>query len=280
MYQFKELAITKYLSLLFISCFNAVMISLPTVQCHAETLRLATTTTLHNSGLLDYLLPKIENDIQTKIDHKVTATGQALRLGKLGEVDVLLVHAPAAERKFVREGWGIGRYPVMKNNFLLVGPQDDPVQIKGAKNLSSVFLKFTSGKATFVSRGDQSGTHKKEVYLWNKHALFPVGASWYYEAGQNMKKTLAYASKVGAYTLVDKGTWLAHKASSTLAELYTDDPDLINVYSVILINSERHHINIKESSDFLDWFLSDRGRQVISEFKIENQMPFESISSR
>lgn len=262
-------------------CFAAlltILCVLNTAFSHADTLRLATTTTLKNSGLLDYLLPKIEADLQINITHTVTATGQALRLGKLGEVDILLVHAPKAERKFVREGWGVGRYPVMKNDYLIVGPESDPVDIKDSKNLSSVFLKFTGGKGTFVSRGDQSGTHKKEVTLWNRHALFPVGASWYFEIGQSMQKTLLKADELKAYTLVDRGTWLATQKQTKLVELYSEDPSLVNVYSVILINSERHRVNIRESSAFLDWFLSEQGNQTIANFKINNQAPFEAIS--
>lgn len=257
----------------------ALLFVLHSTLLPAETLRLATTTTLKNSGLLDYLLPKIEADLQVPITHTITATGQALRLGKLGDVDVLLVHAPKAERKFVREGWGIGRYPVMKSDYLLVGPKSDPVKIEGSKNLSSVFLKFTGGQGTFVSRGDHSGTHKKEVTLWNRHALFPVGASWYFEVGQGMKKTLLKANELDAYTLVDRGTWLAHKEKTKLVELYSGDASLINVYSIILINSERHRINIRESSAFLDWFFSEQGIQTIANFKIDNQSPFEAITS-
>ncbi len=268
--------IQRLLTVILVLC--GLLSGISSTTLHADTLRLATTTTLEESGLLSYLLPKIEQDINAKIETTVTVTRKAIRLGKAGKVDALLLHAPAEERRFVREGWGIGRYPVMKNDFLLVGPANDPIKLKGSKNLSSAFLKFTSGKVKFVSRGDQSGTHKKEVDLWNKHALFPVGAHWYYEAGEDMKATLMLANKLNAYTLVDRGTWTANQKSTQLAELYSEDSSLLNVYSVILINSNRHRVNIKESNDFLDWFLSPEGSKAIADYKINNEAPFEAIS--
>ena len=259
------------------ACLSLFMGLFLSASVTAETLRLATTTSTENSGLLAYLLPELEKDTGIKVDYTAIGTGQALRLGKLGKVDVLLVHAPASESKFVREGWGVGRYPVMRNDFLIVGPKSDPAEIKESKNLSAVFMKISKGKAPFVSRGDQSGTHKKEKHLWNKHALLPIGAKWYYEAGLNMKKTLIKANEEQGYTLIDRGTWLAHKDNYDLIELYSGHNDLMNIYSIILINSERHEINIKESSAFLDWFLSDKGREMIGNYKINNQTLFTPI---
>jgi tungstate transport system substrate-binding protein len=205
--------------------------------------RLATTTSTDNSGLLQVLLPAFERDTGYGVHTIAVGTGKALALVRNGDVDVVLVHARAAEERFVAEGFGEGRHPVMRNAFLLVGPAQDPAGIRGMPDAAAALSQIALTRARFVSRGDDSGTHKRERALWRSAGVRPAG-DWYLVAGQGMGKVLQMAAGLDAYTLVDGGTWLAYRDKIPLQTLVQGDPQLNNPYSVIAVNPARHpHVN-------------------------------------
>jgi tungstate transport system substrate-binding protein len=253
---------------------------LTTSIVHAETLRVATTHSLKSSGIFKHIIPVLEKEINAKIKVLPSSMEQAIRRAKKGQADILFSHSPGIERKFVKEGWGIARYPVMTSDLMFVGPANDPANISQAKNLSSLFMRLIQKKAPFVSRGDQSELHKKEVQLWHRHALLPTSASWYHETKSNMNKTLLKANQLNAYTLTDTASWLTSKSKLKLKPLYQRSKHLKKVFSVTLLNSERHIIQIRESSKFLDWFLSDEGKKHIANYKISNQVVFAPITKK
>jgi len=238
---------------------------------------LGATTSTDNSGLLNYLIPKFKE--KTGIDVRVIAvgTGRALLLGERGDADLLLVHHKASEKKFIENSFGIERRDVMYNDFVIVGPKQDPANIKNVKK-AIVALKQIFDQATlFVSRGDDSGAHKKELELWSQAGLdvHQYSGTWYLEVGAGMGATLNIANGMGAYTLTDRGTWLSFKNRDDLALLFEDDPLLLNQYGVILVNPERHpHIKYKQAKLFSDWLISNEGQQAIAEFSAEGQQLF------
>ncbi len=220
---------------------------------------LATTTSTENSGLLDYILPYFKKE--TGIDVKVVAvgTGKALQMGRDGEADVLLVHAKDSEEKFVAEGHGIKRYDVMYNDFVLIGPKDDPAKI--AKNAKSDILK-----SFFVSRGDDSGTHKKEKNFWQEIDIKPEG-DWYISAGKGMGDVIQMADELLAYTMSDRATYLSMKDKIDLEILVEGDPRLFNQYGVIPVNPDKNeNINSEGANTFVEWILSDKTQKLIGEF--------------
>ncbi|CAA6821846.1 MAG: ABC-type tungstate transport system, periplasmic binding protein [uncultured Thiotrichaceae bacterium] len=247
----------------------------PISVVHAEEiLRLATTTSTDNSGLIKYLFPEFEKQSGYKVHVIAVGTGKALRMGRDGDVDVLLVHAPKAENTFVDEGYGVKRIPVMYNDFVLVGPKNDPAKIAGAATLPTALKKIADSKQAFISRGDDSGTHKKELSLWTAADVKP-GGKWYREAGQGMGKVLQIAGEMDAYTITDRGTWLAFQEKSPLTIVFEGDKQLFNPYSIIAINPEKHaDLNHKGSAALINWITSKETQKRIGAFKLHGQQLF------
>jgi tungstate transport system substrate-binding protein len=231
-------------------------------------IRLATTTSTENSGLLTYLLPRFSEATGYKVHVIAVGTGKALRMGRDGDVDVVMVHAPAAEKKFVAEGYGEKRYPLMYNDFVIIGPASDPAGISKASSVADAMKRIADQPAIFVSRGDDSGTHKKEKNLWNNAKLDPKG-SWYREAGQGMGKVIQIASELDAYTLADRGTWIAYQNKTALQLLFQGDPVLHNPYGVIAVNPKRYpDANYAGAQTLITWLTSDNGQALISDYKV------------
>ena len=230
---------------------------------------LATTTSTQDSGLLDALIPAFEAATGYTVKTIAVGTGQALKMGEEGNADVLLVHAPASEITFMDGGFGSDRRLVMHNDFILVGPEADPAKIKGLSALDAM-KAINAASASFVSRGDDSGTHKKELELWKKAGLDPAGRSWYLESGQGMGATLTIASEKAAYTLTDRATYLANKDNLQLAILSEGDPTLLNVYHVIAVNPEKWPaVNADGAAAFADFLVSAEGQARIGAFGVE-----------
>jgi tungstate transport system substrate-binding protein len=236
----------------------------------ADKITCASTTSTQNSGLFEVLLPAFKK--ATGIDVAVVAvgTGQALEIGRRGDADVLFVHDPEKEEKFVAEGYGLARRPVMYNDFIIVGPPADPAKIKGMKDAAAAFKKLADSGFHFVSRGDNSGTNSKELKIWKKAGVDPKGKPDYLEAGQGMENTLRMASEKQFYTLTDRGTWLAVKDKDKLGLelMVAGDPVLFNQYGVIVVNPAKHpNVKVREATAFADWLTSPAGQKVISDFK-------------
>ncbi len=234
---------------------------------------LASTTSTEQSGLFSYLLPLFT--AKTGIQVKVVAlgTGQALDTGRRGDADVLLVHDRVAEDKFIADGWGVERRNVMYNDFVVVGPKADPAKIKSAKDAVEVFKKLST--ALFVSRGDKSGTHAAELRFWKEAAIDPKLNTSYKEAGSGMGPTLNMAAAMGAYTLTDRGTWLAFKNRQDLEILYAGDRRLFNAYGVMLVNPAKYpHIKKELGMRFIDWLTAAEGQAAIAGYKINGEQLF------
>ncbi len=242
---------------------------------HAEDrLRMATTTSTENSGLLAVLNPVFEKQFNVKLDVIAVGTGKALKLGENGDVDLILVHAPAAENKFVDSGFGIDRKAVMHNDFVLIGPKTDPADIKNSYSLNEAMKKIAGSEATFISRGDDSGTHKKEKAIWKSADLDPVG-NWYLAVGQGMGAVLKIANDKQAYTLTDRGTWLVFQEKIDLVIVNEGDPVLFNPYHVIAINPERYsHTKYKLATYYINFIVSEEGQKIIRKFKVKGEQLF------
>ena len=236
--------------------------------------RLATTTSTENSGLLTYLLPEFTRDTGYKVHVISVGTGKALRLGKDGDVDVVMVHAITAETEFVNQRYGVKRHPVMYNDFVIIGSNEDPAGIKGSQSINEAFTKIKAQNSLFVSRGDDSGTHKKEKSIWQSAGVTANG-KWYREAGQGMGKVIQMANELGAYTLTDRGTWLGYKDKVDMSILYEGDSLLFNPYGIIAVNPERYSdINIKGANALIEWLVSKKGQQLIGQYKKFDQVLF------
>ena len=237
-------------------------------------IRLATTTSTDNSGLLSYLLPAFENKTGYRVHVIAVGTGKALRMGRDGDADVLLVHAPAAETEFVKAGYGETRYSVMYNDFVLVGPASNPANIKINSDISKALQQIADQKSIFISRGDNSGTHKKELSLWQAEGIHPQG-NWYREVGQGMGKVLQMAAELDAYSLTDRGTWLAYQEKTPLKILNQGDPKLYNPYHIIAVNPERYpRINHQGANTFITWITSSDGQALIAQFTLHDSLLF------
>ena len=231
----------------------------------------ASTTSTENSGLFGHILPLFTK--QTGIDVRVVAvgTGQALRLARNGDTDVLLVHHRPSEEAFVADGFGVERLDVMYNDFVVVGPTADPARVAGLTDAPDALARIAGAGATFLSRGDDSGTHKKERQLWRQAAIDPGAASgtWYRETGAGMGATLNTAVAMDAYALTDRGTWLAFRNRGTLRILVEGDKRLFNPYGVIVVNPARHpHVKAADGNAFIDWLVSPVGQAAIANFRI------------
>jgi len=243
-------------------------------------LRLATTTSTDNSGLLAVLLPPFEKSTGIQVHVIAVGTGKALRLAREGDVDVVLVHARKAEDALVADGYGVNRRDVMYNDFIIVGPESDPAAIRGMTDAVAALARIRSSGSLFVSRGDDSGTNKKELQLWEEAQLKPAGDS-YREAGQGMGKVLQMSGELGAYTLTDRGTWLAMQGKLSLVELVSGDPRLFNPYGVIAVNPDRYRdINYRDAMRLIAWLTSVEGQKIIEDFRINNQPLFIPMAIR
>lgn len=244
------------------------------VCADVERLKMATTTSTDNSGLLAVLNPPFENKYNVKLDVISVGTGKAIRLGKNGDVDLIFVHAPGAEKKFVSDGYGIEREPVMHNDFVIVGPNDDPVGLTKAKTINEAMSLLLEKQHIFVSRGDDSGTHKKEKSLWQSVGGEPTG-HWYLAVGQGMGVVLRIADDKEAYTLTDRGTYLAYKDKIKLTVVFKGDEALFNPYHVIMVNPDKHpHARIDLARKYSAFIRSEEGQALIRKFKVNNELLF------
>ncbi|MFL6672865.1 MAG: extracellular solute-binding protein [Massilia sp.] len=231
-----------------------------------QVIRMSTTTSTENSGLLKWLLPEFEKKTNTKVNVIAVGTGKALELGKNGDVDVTLVHARELEDKFVAEGWGIDRRDVMYNDFIVAGPVADPAHVKGSKDVIEAFKKIAASGTKFISRGDNSGTDVMEKKYWKAVGTRPAGAN-YVSAGLGMGEVLNMASEMGAYTLTDRATYSAYKARTGLAILVEGDKRMFNPYGIIAVNPAKHKgINYKGAKLLIDWITSAEGQARIAAF--------------
>jgi tungstate transport system substrate-binding protein len=264
------------------STLTPIVLLLLLAACSAEPaspqlLRLATTTSTADSGLLDAILPAFEQAHNARVDVVAVGTGQALALGEAGDADVLLVHARSREEEFLAAGHGTGRYDVMYNDFILVGPADDPAGIEGMATAAEALAAIAAAGAPFASRGDDSGTHTKELSLWEAAGITPE-TPWYASLGQGMGETLTYANEQQAYTLTDRATFLAQQANlpnlailvggATIVE--NPDPVLLNPYGLLLVNPDKgEHIQAGLARQFAEWLISAETQQAIADFGVD-----------
>jgi len=240
----------------------------------AAILRVATTTSTENSGLLSVLHPVFEKSNGVRLNVIAVGTGKALQLGANGDVDVVLVHAPAAEVAFMNAGFGIHREAVMHNDFVIVGPASDPLELHQLSTPNEVMKKIASGQGVFISRGDDSGTHKKENSLWQQVGINPKG-HWYLSVGQGMGAVLRMANESGAYTLTDRGTYLAYQGKVALEIVFQGDPKLNNPYHVMAINPKRHpHVKFDLAQQYIAFLISEESQKIINNFKRKGQVLF------
>jgi len=250
------------LTVLFVFTVTGVAFAQTEIIC-------ASTTSTENSGLFNHILPIFEKKTGIKVKVVARGTGAAIEMGKRGDADVAFVHAKEQELKAVEEGFFVNRHDVMYNDFVIIGPTDDPAKIKGTKASVDAFRKISSA-SQFVSRGDNSGTHTKELSIWKKTGIDPKGQKWYLEVGQGMEKTQRIANEKRAYALTDRGTWLATKDKDKLEMIivHEGDPTLFNQYGVMAVNPEKHkHVKYKEAMEFVSWIISKEGQQAIASFK-------------
>jgi tungstate transport system substrate-binding protein len=263
-------------SLALVGAIGATLLSAQVVA-QEKSIVVASTTSTQDSGLFEYLLPIFQQ--KTGIAVKVIAqgTGQALDTGRRGDADVVFVHAKSAEEKFLAEGQGVKRNPVMYNDFVLIGPKSDPAGIKG-NDIAAALKSIKEKQAPFVSRGDRSGTHIAELALWNRDAGIDIDkdkGGWYKSIGQGMGAALNMASASNAYVLSDRGTWLSFKNKGDLQILVEGDKRLFNQYGVILVNPEKHPTVKKDlGQEFIDWLLSPEGQKAIANYKINGEQLF------
>ena len=237
----------------------------------------ASTTSTEQSGLFGFLLPQFERISGIQVRVVALGTGQALDLARRGDADVIFVHDAAAEDKFIAEGYGVKRQEVMYNDFVLIGPKDDPAKVAGGNDIAVALKKIEASKSAFVSRGDKSGTHAAELRLW-KIAGIDLGRAkgpWYRDTGSGMGPALNTAASLNAYILADRGTWLAFKNRQNLAIAVEGDKRLFNQYGVILVNPARHpHVKQATGQQFIDWLLSPAGQKAIADYKIGGEQLF------
>lgn len=257
--------------------FVATLCIVMAQMVNAETLKLAVTTSFHNSGLSDILLPEIKQDTGIDIQLLVVGTGQALKLGRQGDVDAVLVHSRKAEEKFITEGYGTRRTEIMYNDFVFVGPGEDPAKIRGAEDAVAVLRAIADKKTPFVSRGDDSGTHKRELALWNTAGLDATifDSIWYREVGAGMGAALNIASGMNAYVLADRASWLNFKNKGQLGLLNSGDSRLFNQYALLTLNKEKHpHIKADLAERLEKWLVGDRAQKIIGNYEIEGETLF------
>ena len=240
----------------------------------ADIVKLATTTSTENSGLLAALLPHFTEQTGYRVHVIAVGTGKALRMGADGDVDVMLVHARKAEERFIAEGNGVQRHPVMYNDFVLVGPKHDPANLRAATTAPEALRRIQTHRQPFISRGDDSGTHKKEKSLWTSAGAQPAGA-WYREAGQGMGKVLQIADQMQAYTLTDRGTWLAYRDKTDLRIVFQGDPPLFNPYGIIRVSDKKYpDLNHRGAQALIQWITAQPTQRRIAAFRINGEPLF------
>jgi tungstate transport system substrate-binding protein len=259
--------------------FVALLLAVVAFAAHAQDrfIVVASTTSTEQSGLFGYLLPIFEKKTGIQVRVVALGTGQALDLARRGDADVVFVHARAAEDKFMAEGQGVKRYPVMYNDFVLIGPKSDPAKIAGGKDILEALKKIQADQAPFVSRGDRSGTHMAELDLWKAAGIDidKTKGAWYRDTGQGMGPALNTASSMNAYLLADRGTWLAFKNRGDLAILVEGDKRLYNQYGVMLVNPDKHPTVKRDLGQaFVDWVISPEGQKAIADYKIGGEQLF------
>jgi len=243
----------------------------------AESIILQSTTSTANSGLYDAILPQFTDKTGIQVNVVAVGTGQAIKNAENGDGDVLLVHAKPAEEKFVADGFGVERFDVMYNDFVIVGPASDPAKIAASEDAAAALKTIADAGALFASRGDNSGTHKKEKTLWQAAGIDPTDASgqWYRETGSGMGATLNAAVGMGAYTLTDRGTWISFGNKGDYEILVEGDPNLFNQYGIILVNPDKHpKVKAEAGQAFIDWILSDEGQAAIAAYQVDGQQLF------
>jgi tungstate transport system substrate-binding protein len=261
----------------FLAIIAIASLTLGVASAQEKSIVVASTTSTQDSGLFGHILPlfKSKRGIEARVVSQ--GTGQALDTGRRGDADVVFVHARAQELKFVADGYGMKRYPVMYNDFVLIGPKNDPAGIKGGKDIVVALKQIMAKKAAFISRGDRSGTHSAELNLW-KAAGIDIGkqkAPWYKEIGQGMGAALNTASASNAYVLADRGTWISFKNRGALMISVEGDKRLFNQYGIMLVNPKKHkHVKAKEGQAFIDWIVSPEGQKAIASYKRNGEQLF------
>ena len=266
---FKVMKLNKYYLLIFAPFFVFS-------EIYAEHISLATTTSTENSGFLAYIIPIFEKQYDIKVRTIVQGTGQALETGRRGDADLLMVHAPNMEKKFVKNGYGLKRYPFMFNDFVIIGPKSDPGKLRNSVSSMHAFKTIYEKRLIFLSRGDDSGTHYKELQVWKKAMLMPTREdTWYLSTGSGMGATINTTVAKNGYTFTDRATWLSFKNKDTLEILLEGDPDLFNQYSLIPINKKLHpHVKSDKAHKLIEWLISDEGQNLIKDFKLNSQQLF------
>ena len=252
------------------------VVAMPAVAAE-RFITVASTTSTENSGLFGFILPKFQQATGIEVRVVAVGTGQAIKNAERGDADVLFVHHQPSEEQFVAQGFGVKRYDVMYNDYVLIGPQSDPAGLKGTKDIVAALSRIAATAAPFVSRGDDSGTHKLELSLWEAAGIDvkKASGSWYREAGSGMGATLNIASGLDAYTISDRGTWISFKNKGRLGLVVEGDPRLFNQYGVIPVNPVKHpHVKARDGQAFTDWLISDQGQKAIADFRVEGQQLF------
>lgn len=257
--------------------FLILSFALISFTAKAKEMKLAVTTSFNNSGLSDILAPEIKKDLNLNVQLLVVGTGQALKLGRAGDVDAILVHSKKAEEEFVSKGYGTHRREIMYNDFVLIGPSGDPAKISNSTTTVEALKKIEANKSLFASRGDDSGTHRKELSLWQNAGLQPESfdASWYRAAGAGMGATLNTASGMNAYIMSDRASWLKFGNKGDLKLLFSGDPVLFNQYAYLPINPERHsHVKIDLAKKLEAWLTSEKAQKMIGAYTINGETLF------
>jgi len=253
-------------------------IGLGTVTADEGQLLLQSTTSTVNSGLLDAILPRFTEQTGVEVRVVSSGTGQALRNARNGDADLVLVHAKRDEEKFVAEGYGLERFDLMYNDFVMVGPPDDPAGLQQAQSAAQAMSKIAAAGANFVSRGDESGTHRKEMHLWeltNRDLSRISQQPWYLESGTGMGATLNIAINKRAYTLTDRGTWIRFGNKSDFEILFEGGEELLNPYGLILVNPKKHpHVNVVDGQALIDWLIGEEGQQWINSYRVDGKQLF------
>ena len=262
---------------LALAIFALLSLAIPISRAADDFIIVQSTTSTQNSGLFEHILPLFTEKTGIEVRVVAVGTGQALKNAEKGDGDVVLVHSQPDEEKFVAEGWGVKRYPVMYNDFIIVGPAADPARIAGMKQAPDALKKIATAQSLFASRADDSGTHKAELKLWQQAGVNPKASSgsWYLETGSGMGATLNTAVGKQAYALTDRGTWLAFANKDDFKVLVEGDDKLFNQYGVILVNPAKHpNVKAKEGQAFIDWLTGPEGQAAIADYKIDGQQLF------
>jgi tungstate transport system substrate-binding protein len=266
----------------FFANLLALSVILFTTQALAaddRVVRMATTTSTENSGLFAVIQPVFEQALGIKVNVIAVGTGKALEMARRGDVDVVLVHAKPAEEAFVAAGYGVQRHEIMYNDFIIVGPEEDIIGVGDQQDASQVLARIAAVKAVFVSRGDDSGTQQKEQALWQQAGIKPLGR-WYNEVGQGMGKTLQIAGEMQAYTLVDRGTWLAYRKNIPLALSFAGGAELKNAYGIIAVNPKKFpDVNYADTQRLIDWFQTKAAHELITGFQVDGEQLFYPVSN-